>query len=61
MPLTEERAERILLEETLGTTPTADMDDEETGYRLAVRRDVKRQRAAGVEIVVPTREPVLED
>ncbi len=54
MPLTDDRAIEILLEETLGRPPTrVGEDPEEDAYREAIRRDVEQQRRDGIEIVIP--------
>ncbi len=61
MPLTEERMDRIQLEETRNMNRTPDADEEERSFRRDVARDIEKMRKAGVEIVVPNTQPDLSD
>ncbi len=58
MPLTNKRAETIIMEETVRHRPrTTDMDDEEREYRKSVREDIRKLRGAGIEVVIPADNP----
>lgn len=57
-PLTEERANQILIEETVDGRPaTRDMDDDERQFRRRIREDVQAMKDAGIEPVVPSLQP----
>jgi hypothetical protein len=58
MPLSEERAIRIQLEETLNRMPeTPDADGEERRFRERIQKDIAMLRRAGIEVVVPNTWP----
>ena len=62
LDLSEERAEQIVLEETLPRRRrTRDRSDEETVYRRLIARDVARLTKAGVIIDIPARWPDLSE
>ena len=55
MPLTDDRAIEIIMEETQPNRPRTrvGVDPEEDAYREAIRRDVEQQRKDGIEVVMP--------
>ncbi len=62
MPVTEERRATILMEETVDRRPsTLDRTDEEREHRRVVRRQVRRLKANGIEVVIPTTPPDLSE
>ncbi len=61
MPLTEERMDRIQLEETRNMDRTPDADDEERQFREGIAKDIAMVKRAGIEISFPQVQPDLED
>ncbi len=59
MPLTEERMDRIQIEETRGRDRTPDMDEDERQVRAGIAKDIAMMKKAGVEVVVPNTQPDL--
>ena len=58
MALTEKREDQIILEESLDNkVRTKDKTAAEKEFRGIIRRDVKKMKAAGLEVVMPLREP----
>ena len=58
MPLTEERQEQIQMEETVSRREkTPDRSDEEWDFRRQIRRQIKKMKAAGIEVVMPNMDP----
>ena len=58
MPLTNKRAETIIMEETLKRKPrSADTSEEERVYRRRLREDIRQLRAADIEVVIPADNP----
>jgi hypothetical protein len=56
----EERQRQILIEVTIPrATKTRDRNAEEREFRRLLKRDVRRLKRAGVEVVVPNVEPDL--
>ncbi len=56
--MSNERAARIVQEETLKRKPrSADATEEEQEYRRRIRQDIRQLRAAGIEIVIPSDQP----
>lgn len=61
MPITEERANEILQEEAVRKrSRTPDGDQDEAAFRKRIRRQVRRMKAANVEVVVPSLHPELD-
>ncbi len=59
---TEERQAEIQMEEAIENRPrTPDRDDDERSYRKGIRRDAKRLKAAGIEMIVPSEWPERND
>ncbi len=61
MPLTEERMDRIQLEETRNMDRTPDADDEERQFREGIAKDIAMMKKAGVEIAFPGTQPDLSE
>ncbi len=61
MPLTEERMDRIQLEETRNMARTPDRDEDERQFREGIAQDIAMMKRAGVEIAFPQVQPDLED
>ncbi len=61
MPLTEERMDRIQLEETRGMGRTPDADEAERGFRRRIAKDIAMMKKAGVEIAFPSTQPDLSE
>ncbi len=58
MAISEERINQILMEETIPRRKPRKKDSpEEEKFRRLVRRDVRRMKRAGVEVVVPSLQP----
>ena len=58
MAISEERMNQILMEETIPRRKPRKKDSpEEEKFRRLVRRDVRRMKRAGVEVVVPSLQP----
>ena len=57
-----ERAEQIIMEETVETrSRTPDRTESEKRYRRAIREDVRRIKEAGREVVIPTDQPDITE
>ena len=61
MPLTEERMDRIQLEETRNMDRTPDMDEDERQFREGIAKDIAMMKKAGIEIAFPSVQRDLED
>ena len=61
MPLTEERMNRIQLEETRNMNRTPDADEEERAFRRGIAKDIAMMKKAGVEISFPSTQPDLSE
>ncbi len=61
MPLTEERMDRIQLEEVRGGPKSTDQDQDERDYRTGTIKDVAMMKKAGVEIAFLKVDPDIED
>ncbi len=48
MPLTEERMDRIQLEETRNMDRTPDMDEDERQFREGIAKDIAMMKKAGI-------------
>ena len=59
MPLTEERMDRIQLEETRNMDRTPDADEDERQFRAGIAKDIAMMKKAGVEIAFPSTQPDL--
>ena len=61
MPLTEERMDRIQIEETRNMDRTLDRDDVERQFRAAIAQVIAMMKKAGVEIAFPSTQPDLSE
>ena len=61
MPLTEERMDRIQLEETRNMDRTPDADQAERDFRRGIAKDIAMMRRAGIEIAFPKVSPDIDD
>ncbi len=61
MPLTEERMDRIQLEETRNMDRTPDADQTERDFRRGIAKDIAMMKKAGIEIAFPKVQPDIED
>ena len=57
MPLTEERMDRIQLEETRNMDRTPDRDEDERQFRAGIAKDIAMMKRAGIEISFPSTQP----
>ncbi len=61
MPLTEERMDRIQMEETRGMGRTPDADEAERAFRRGIAKDIAMMKKAGVEIAFEKVQPDIGD
>ena len=61
MPLTEERMDRIQIEETRGRDRTPDRDEDERQFRAGIAKDIAMMKKAGVEIAFEKVQPDIGD
>ena len=61
MPLTEERMDRIQLEETRGMGRTPDADEAERAFRRGIVKDIAMMKKVGIEIAFEKVQPDIED
>ena len=61
MPLTEERMDRIQIEETRNMDRTPDRDEDERQFREGIAKDIAMMKKAGVELAFEKVQPDIGD